>query len=266
MDIQFVTPVALAWAEIRADREAAEFRKKRTRGKKQVVEYTPGRDFYEWRRYAGDYKPVVRVQAIPEIGMTGGSIAAVLLLGVNANVRYKFKADFDRMELRRNGVIVEPIWPARAPNVLSFQSGTQGMNDVAYYGVYEYPPEAFAPGAAIELRVWEQGRHEPRVRQLSSEQASLIWRDFATYFSAVASEVRGADPPPPAERSAATAVALMESALREKGTWMTAYEIRLESGLTDAEFRSAVDAMRSANTIEVSEAEGGNKYRMRVVR
>ncbi len=263
IDVQFVTPIALAWNEIRAEREAAAYRKQRTKRKAGVQDYKPGQDFYEWRRYTGDYKPVVRVQAVPEIGMTGGSIAAVLFLGVNAPVRYKFKTDFDRMELRRDGVVVEPIWPFRVPNVINFQAGTAGMQDVTYFGAYEYPPEAFRPDASIELRIWEQGRRESRVRLVGAEQARLIWNDFAPYFAALSGEVGQAPPASPPERDTKESAALVLGQLHSTERWMTVYEIRLATGLTEGELQRAIEALIASDQIESDESDAAIRYRIR---
>lgn len=192
-DVQFITPVVLASLEVQAEKEAAEGRKRRTKGAGK--EYKPGADFYEWRRYTGDYRPVVRVQCIPEIGLTGGSIAAVILGGLSGvapgHVKYKFKTDFERMELSRNGVVVEPIHPGRAPELASVQVPGASIQDIAYYGAYEYPPEAFRPGAKVVLKVWEQRKEEPRVRELSEVLLQRIWADFQPYFRALETEVRG---------------------------------------------------------------------------
>jgi len=192
-DVQFITPVVLGILEIQAEKEAAEGRKKRTKGTGK--EYKPGSDFYEWRRYGGDYRPVVIVQCIPEIGLTGGSIAAAILGGLSgvlpAHLRYKFKADFERMELFRDDVLVEPIHPGRVPQVQNVQSASASIQDVAYYGTYEYPPEAFKPGANVVLKVWEQGRPEPKIREVPQSLLLRVWSDFQPYFQALSTEIGG---------------------------------------------------------------------------
>jgi hypothetical protein len=131
IDVQFITPLVLAALEVDSDRDAVESRKRRTK-KKKVKEYEPGKDFYEWRRYSGDYRPVVRIQAIPEIKMTGGSTAR-LILGVGGPPRFRFKTDFDRMELYRGKFPVEPIYPGRPPQVIDLGAI---MEDLSYFGYY----------------------------------------------------------------------------------------------------------------------------------
>lgn len=189
IDVQFLTPVVLAQLEIQAEKEAAEFRKRRTRRKQDVQEYVPGRDFYEWRRYAGDYRPVVRIQAIPEIGLTGGSLFAVVMLGPNVPKTYKFKTDFKRMELVRGNAVIEPIHPGRIPHVANIEAGADRLKDLTFWGAYEYPPEAFKPGVAVVLKVWQEGKPQPVVRMLDGKLQQRIWDDFAPYFAAL--EVEG---------------------------------------------------------------------------
>ncbi len=187
MDVQFITPVVVAHLEVKAEREAAEFRERRTRRKRRPVkEYKPGQDFYEWRQYAGDYKPVVRIQVVPEIKMTAGSAFALIMLGP---VRYRFKTDFDRMELLRGNAVVEPIWPGRLPLVVDTQAGLVSMQDITYYGIYEYPPEAFRPDKPVVLRIWEQGKDEPVVRALDPEFQYRIWSHYEPYFKSLESHV-----------------------------------------------------------------------------
>jgi S1-C subfamily serine protease len=185
-DVQLMTPVLIAGLEVADDKAAAAFRNKRSKKKKtETKEYTPGQDFYEWRQYVGDYRAVVTVQAVPEISMTGGSVFAVIMLGGSAPQKFKFKADFDRMELWRGDVLVRPIHPRRWTNVVSFEQGVASMNDVGFYGSYEYPPEAFKPGETLTLKVWKQGKPKPIVRIIEPHQQIRVWNDFTPYFAAL---------------------------------------------------------------------------------
>jgi hypothetical protein len=198
-DVQLITPVLLAVLEVDAERRAAEFREKRTKKKRKRTEeadaYVAGEGFYEWRQYAGDYRPVVRVQAIPEIKLTGGSVFAVVMLGANAPKRYRFKADFDRMELLRGETVVTPIHPGRITQVVSASAGMDAMEDIGYYGHYEYPPEAFKPGETITLKIWKQGNPKPIVDTIDAKQQARIWGDFQPYFEALEAEVAAEETP-----------------------------------------------------------------------
>jgi S1-C subfamily serine protease len=193
IDVQLITPPLIAYLETSAEREAAEGRNRRNRGKQGTTQYAPGSDYYEWRRYAGDYRPVVIIQAVPEIKMTAGSAFAIALLGAAAPTRFKFKTDFDRMELRRDGELIEPLHPGRIKQVINVE-GQVTMKDVGFYGVYEYPPEAFRPGAKLTLHCWQQGRPIPTVHTIKPEKTRRVWDDFETYYrELIASAEQGED-------------------------------------------------------------------------
>jgi len=67
------------------------------------------------------------------------------------------------------------------------------MEYIAYYGVYEYPPEAFKPGETVTLRIWQQGKPEPKVSVIDLIVLNRIWNDFTPYFEALESDVAGDD-------------------------------------------------------------------------
>ena len=187
-DVQFVDPVVIAMVEAEDERRATAYRKKRTK-KKDVDEYKPGEGFYEWRQYAGDYSPVVTIQAIPEIRLTTGSIFMVALAGASAPKRYRFKADFDRMELVRNGTVVQPIHPGRVHEVTGIHTGIDTLEDIGIYGTYRYPPEAFQPGAELILSVYRQGSEKPTTKTLKPELVNRIWAHFVPYFESMQAEI-----------------------------------------------------------------------------
>ena len=57
-----------------------------------------------------------------------------MMLGANAPQEIRFKTDFKKMGLVRDGVAVEPLWPGRIPNAVTTQQGTAFMKDMTYYG------------------------------------------------------------------------------------------------------------------------------------
>lgn len=182
-DVQLITPVLTAALEVAEEREAAGGRRKRTK-RKNAKDFSVGEHFYEWRRYAGDYRAVVTIQVVPEIRQTTGSIFAAVaggLTGVVTPQKYRFKTDFDRMVLLRDGVEVEPIWPGRVANVVH-EEGFVSMKDVGYYGIYEYPPEAFKPPAELTMKIWKQGVEQPIVKVIPQQRQWKVWEDFRLYF------------------------------------------------------------------------------------
>lgn len=183
IDVQFFTPTLVASAVIRNEREAAKGRAKRKKRKQQQREdepYEPGKQFYDWQKQSENFKPVVRIRAFPEVKMKFGSALGAALVGTGA--KYKFKTDFARMELRRDGERVEPIHPGRIKEVVHME-GAATMKDIGYWGLYEYPPEAFAPGGQVTLLVWEDGVSEPFQTVLEPGLMTGIREDFAPYFA-----------------------------------------------------------------------------------
>jgi len=191
-DVQFATPALLSYLKVSAESAAIQHHLKRT----NVREYEPGPDFYEWQRYSGDYRPVVTIWAMPEIEKTGGSPFLVALFGARFQHKYRFKTDFKRMELVRDGVVVEPIHPGRIPDLEQYQSGDMSMEDLTYYGGYEYPPEAFKAGAKMELRIWDEGQSDCVHEEISAERQQRIWNDFSPYFRELERTVSAEAPRP----------------------------------------------------------------------
>lgn len=183
-NVTFVDPVVIAALQIVSERDAAATRKRRNRRKGSVISDDVGSDFYEWRRYVGDYRPVVTIQATPELGMPPGSWLAASL-GATSGLRLWFKADFGRMELVRDGQVVEPINPGRIRQVVDESVAGNRLSDIGYFGAYEYPPEAFQPGAKLTLRVWEQGGDRVTERNVSDELRQRIWSHFEPYFASI---------------------------------------------------------------------------------
>jgi S1-C subfamily serine protease len=178
LDVHFVTPVLLASMVIEEEREALEGRKKRKkkrRGDEDEEIYEPGEAFYEWQKDSENFRAVVSIQAYPEINAKG----AGSLIGRG---KVRFKTDFDRMELTRDGEIVEPIHPGRIKEVVT----EKGFKDVGYWGYYEYPPEAFASGASVTVTIWEEDVPQPKVLALSPDLLVIIQADLQPYFESAA--------------------------------------------------------------------------------
>jgi len=195
IDIHFLTSVSMAAEVVRAEREAQKIAEKRRRKKRKKhggnVEAEEERDkagtlFYEWQKNNDNFRPVVGIRAFPEIKMTFGSAFAVAMVG--AGGKYRFKTDFGRMELLRGGEPVEPIHPGRIREVVNVSGGGASMKDVGYWGLYEYPPEAFAPGDQLTLKVWQQDVPEPTVLPLPALLVESIRADLKPYYESKKAE------------------------------------------------------------------------------
>jgi hypothetical protein len=192
LDVDLVTPVRIAALEIEHEKLASNRRQMRNRMAQEAVgNFNVGGGFYEWRKFAGDYRPVVAIQVTPEIGMTGDSVLMAILMrsmGATAPRKLKFKGDFERMELYMDGILIEPYHPGRIPQVTSYDAGMVSMHDVAYFGRYEYPPEVFNPIAEVELVIWEEGSSKPIRKTLKKAMQEQIWNDFRPYFDFIYEE------------------------------------------------------------------------------
>ena len=118
--------------------------------------------------------------------MTAGSAFLMGMTGSGGKLR--FKTDFDRMELRRGDQIIEPIHPGRIKEIVNVQGNVASMKDIGYWGSYEYPPEAFRPGAALILRVWEQGVPEPHVLPFPDDLLTRVREDYRPYLDTLVPE------------------------------------------------------------------------------
>ena len=154
---------------------------------------------WQWVRLAGVTEPVVVIQVVPDLRWTGGSyfrvagrvvsypvlvaasvfqfLAAAFIRGEDpvlfgadlwrpTHAAYHFKGDFLEAGLLRDGLEVPPIEGhrdcattklvmARRPTQQSRVRKIRGC-----WGSYTYPAEAFAPGAALSLRLIEEGRED----------------------------------------------------------------------------------------------------------
>lgn len=187
IDVQVFTPVLIASDLLRGEQEAAEAHRKRRGGKEDEIGAgggEVGQRVYNWQKNEDNFRPVVAVRAYPEVKLSAGSAFLMGLVGTGGKLR--FKTDFDRMELRRGDQIVEPIHPGRIKEVVNVEGNVASMKDIGYWGLYEYPPEAFLSGAAITLRIWEQGVAEPHVLPLPEDLLSRVRDDYRPYLDTLA--------------------------------------------------------------------------------
>jgi S1-C subfamily serine protease len=190
-DVALATPVLeyrmLEQGEIAAAREKG----KRTRKNEGAVKNTfePLQDLRGWAEYAGAYKPVLLIQAQPQLRETfwsafGRSMAASG--GRYAGpARMRFKTDFYRMKLLCGDKEVEPIQPGKVATVENVHNYFVNVTDATYVGLYSFPADAVSPSCSrVVLELYsEKEPDKPTVKTLDSKTVNRIWSDFQPYLT-----------------------------------------------------------------------------------
>lgn len=196
--LQFMTPPVMAFRQSSAMRELTRRRKGRearagvAAGEK--VDVIQG--WVSWDEYVGGRSPVVVVQIMPEVGQTRGSFWGNLLGALAAGYSgtyfeghqtLEFKGDFRRMNLYRNGTLIEPIERWRIPAVLNVADYRTSGRDYAFQGIYVYRPEDFAPNsdgepATFTAEIINTSRPDrPVTFTVNPKTVGAVWRDFAPH-------------------------------------------------------------------------------------
>jgi len=191
-DVAMVTPVLKYRMEEAVQLAAAKEKGKRTKKHEAAVQNTfePLRDLRGWAEYIGEYKPVLLVQAAPQLRETFMSALGRGLAASGGNyyggpARMKYKTDFYRMRLFCGGKEVEPIHPGKAATVVNAHNAFVSVTDATYVGIYTYPADALQPSCgevALELYS-EKDPNKASRKVLDSKAVERIWADFQPYFA-----------------------------------------------------------------------------------
>ena len=191
----FVTPRYKYRQATEDEREALKGRKKREEKSEIKGTFNPYQDLYGWAEYAGEYKPVLHIQAIPEIGETTGSIFTRALIGGLTGViprggKFKFKADFYSMKLFCGSREVEPIQPSKIAKLLNEQNYLITLKDATYFGMYTYPADAITDQCGtVRLEVFSaQKPNEPQVEEVKPKYIQRLALDFKPYFESTSGQ------------------------------------------------------------------------------
>jgi S1-C subfamily serine protease len=190
-DVAMVTPVLKYRMEESVQLAAAKEKGKRTKKHEAAIQNTfePLRDLRGWAEYAGEYKPVLLVQAEPQLRETFGSALTRGLAASGGNyggpARLKYKTDFYRMRLFCGGKEVEPIHPGKAATVANAHNVFVNVTDATYVGIYTYPADALQPSCGeVALELYSEKDPDKASRKvLDSKAVERIWADFQPYFS-----------------------------------------------------------------------------------
>lgn len=190
-DVAMATPVFKYRLEEEVQLAAAKEKGKRTKKHDAAIQNTfePLRDLRGWAEYAGEYKPVLLIQAAPQLRETVGSAIVRGLAssggGYGGPAHLKYKTDFYRMRLLCGGKEIEPIHPGKAATVVNAHNAFVNVTDATYVGIYSYPAEAVQPSCgAVVLELYsEKEPDKPHTKVLDAKAVERIWSDFQPYFA-----------------------------------------------------------------------------------
>lgn len=146
----------------------------------------PFRNRYAWQAYTGHVEAIIGVRAVPDvIDLADNEIDEEVEVRRTTpsaiGRRVRFTGDVRKIQLLRNGVEVVPIVPGRFCRNAADASPRQ---PAGCFGLYQYAPSAFAPGAELELRVYsEDAPTKPRVWKIPASVVSRVWADFAPWLA-----------------------------------------------------------------------------------
>ncbi len=191
-DVALVTPVLQYEVDGEVDRTAAREKEKRRsrRGESSHDSFQPLQDLHEWSEYIGAYKPVLHVQAAPQLRETfmstlGRELAPAIVTYAGGS-RMKFRTDFYRMKLLCGAKEVEPIQPGKAATVVNAHDSFVNVTDATYVGIYSYPANAISPSCGkVTLQIFSEkdpGKYESK--DLDQKSISRVWNDFKPYLAA----------------------------------------------------------------------------------
>lgn len=173
---------------LRAAREKGKRTKKRNDSVPNTIE--PLQDLHGWAEYIGEYKPVLLVQASPQmretlISQIGRTLApAGSVYGFPARLR--FRTDFYRMKLLCGAKEIEPIQPGKAATLVNAHNSFVNVTDATYVGIYSYPADAISPSCGkVTLQIFsEKDPLKPESKDLDQKSIDRIWNDFRPYLAA----------------------------------------------------------------------------------
>jgi len=191
-DVALGTPVLKYEIQEEVSLTAQKEKGKRTKKREEAVQNTfePLQELREWAEYVGEYKPVLLIQAEPQLRET---FMSALGRGLASSEGYyggpahmKFKTDFYRMKLFCGTKEVEPIQPGKAATVANAHNAFVNVTDATYVGIYSYPPDAVSPSCGkVTLQLYsEKQPDKSESKDLDQKTIDRIWNDFRPYLDA----------------------------------------------------------------------------------
>jgi S1-C subfamily serine protease len=195
-DVALGTPVLKHEIQEEVSLAAQKEKGKRTKKRGEAVQNTfePLQELHGWAEYEGEYKPVLLVQAAPQLRET---FMSALGRGLASSGGYyggpahlKFKTDFYRMKLICGDKEVEPIQPGKDATVANAHNAFVNVTDATYVGFYSYPPDAISPSCGkVTLQLYsEKQPDKPESKDLDQKTIDRVWNDFRPYLDAHSSK------------------------------------------------------------------------------
>ncbi len=191
-DVALVTPVLEYELNGEVERTANHEKNKRTRKRNESGQnsFEPLQDLPEWSEYVGAYKPVLLVQAAPQLRETLISVLGRELVPAieeyAGGTRMKFRTDFYKMKLLCGAKEVEPIQPGKAATIVNDHDSFVNMTDATYVGIYSYPADAISPSCGkVTLQIFSEKDHgKSETKDLDQKSINRVWSDFRPYLAA----------------------------------------------------------------------------------
>ncbi len=188
-DVAFETPVMLYRVRRQSEVESAKGKARRNRRNVEAIQntYDPGHDFRNWEEYVGEFRPVLLVNARPQLregfwsAFGRGMAMSQGMYGGPANMA--FQADFYRMKLMCGVKTIEPIQRSKAVIVINENNAFIRVKDATFEGLYAYPPDAIGPQCGtVTLQLFtEKTPSQAIVLSVRPETVEKIWLDFEPY-------------------------------------------------------------------------------------
>ncbi|HUK29775.1 MAG TPA: trypsin-like peptidase domain-containing protein [Candidatus Acidoferrum sp.] len=189
--VVLATPVLQYRVQEEGSIAAAKQKEKRTKENKSALEtsFNPLEDLRGWAEYAGQYKPVLLIEAQPQIRQTSSSAWINGLIFTNSGYKppatMHFVTDFYRMKLFCGKKEVEPIQPGKAPTLENVHNRSVSVTDATFVGLYSYPADAISKSCGrVTLEIYsERGPTKPVIKTLDDKTIERITADFQPYLS-----------------------------------------------------------------------------------
>jgi hypothetical protein len=188
-EVAVVTPVLKYHYAEGARIQAGKEKEKRTRKSADSVvgTFRPLDDLRNWAEYAGEYRPVIFIQASPKLRETVGSALLRGLASANGGyggpARMKFKTDFYRMKLLCGDKEIQPIQPFKIASVLNVHNPFVNVTDATYEGFYVYSYDAISSDCEkVTLQIFsEKEPDKPESKFLDPKTVAQVVTDFEPF-------------------------------------------------------------------------------------